>query len=247
VARHCPRFVHRRHAPGSLALRAGYICSFEDCGKPTAGPSEESSKAVTIIGEAAHISGAASGKGSRRYLAAMTSEERSSIDNAIWLCPDHARQIDRDEVSYTIQALRAMKLAHETLQAIAVRTGANRELGKGLLAIGPDVVCMGDIENVSAGSWTLSLKHFVIGGAHELVAFIDHFAGVAAQDREGWSRLAGTTKRAFACPDFLQSGTRRGQLCAAFFTESRMQFGGPPSSTGDPGSVYTNCETAIAR
>jgi hypothetical protein len=50
---------------------------------------------------------------------------------------------------------------------------------------------------------------------------------------------------AFAPPDFLQCGTRRGQSCAAFFTESRMQFGGPPSSTGNPGSVYTNCETAL--
>jgi hypothetical protein len=26
-----------------------------------------------------------------------------------------------------------------------------------------------------------------------------------------------------------------------------MQFCGPPSSTGNPGSVYTNCETAVAR
>jgi hypothetical protein len=29
------------------------------------------------------------------------------------------------------------------------------------------------------------------------------------------------------CPDFLQRGTSRGQLCAAFFTKSRMQFGEP--------------------
>jgi hypothetical protein len=25
-----------------------------------------------------------------------------------------------------------------------------------------------------------------------------------------------------------------------------MQFGGPPSSTGNPGSVYTHCETALS-
>jgi hypothetical protein len=30
-----------------------------------------------------------------------------------------------------------------------------------------------------------------------------------------------------APPDFLQRGTSRGQLCATFFAESRMQFGGP--------------------
>jgi len=42
--------------------------------------------------------------------------------------------------------------------------------------------------------------------------------------------------RAPLCPDFLQRGTSRGQLCAAFFTESRMQFGDPIKlSTGNPG------------
>jgi hypothetical protein len=127
----------RESTKRALALRAGYLCSFEGCGKSTAGLSEESSKGVTMIGEAAHISGAASGKGSRRYVETMTSEARRSIDNAIWLCPDHASLIDRDEVKYKIETLRAMKLAPETLQAIAVRTGANCKLGAGLLAIGP--------------------------------------------------------------------------------------------------------------
>ena len=37
--------------------------------------------------------------------------------------------------------------------------------------------------------------------------------------------IAQDTARAPLCPDFLQRGTSRGQLCAAFFTESRMQFG----------------------
>jgi hypothetical protein len=46
-------------------------------------------------------------------------------------------------------------------------------------------------------------------------------------------------------PDSL-SAVLVGQLCAAFFPESRMQFCGPPSPTGNPGSVYTGCETALA-
>jgi hypothetical protein len=37
-----------------------------------------------MIGVAAHIYGAASGRGSRRYLASMTPEQRSDITNAIW-------------------------------------------------------------------------------------------------------------------------------------------------------------------
>lgn len=106
-----------------------------------------------------------------------------------------------------------MKLAHETLQAIVVRTGANRKLGKGLLAIGPDVVCMGNIENVSAGSWTLSLKHFVIGGAHELVAFIDHFAGAAAQDRYILSKELGDGRQLSQAPSLTKQDDGYSLLC----------------------------------
>jgi hypothetical protein len=39
--------------------------------------------------------------------------------------------------------------------------------------------------------------------------------------------IAQDTARDPLCPDFLQCGTSRGQLCTAFFTESRMQFGDP--------------------
>ncbi len=37
--------------------------------------------------------------GGRRFLASMTPEQRSHIDNAIWLCDSHAKLIDRDEVA----------------------------------------------------------------------------------------------------------------------------------------------------
>jgi hypothetical protein len=123
--------------------------------------SEESSEAVTPIGKAAHICGAASGPGSRRYDASMTPEERASIDNAIWLCADHADLIDRDEVTYSVETLRAVKREHAASCAKGVRLGKSHDLGAGLLAIGPDRICTGDIQNVSAASWTLHLKHFV--------------------------------------------------------------------------------------
>lgn len=47
----------------AVATRAGWYCSFEGCGRATVGPSDESSEAVTMVGQAAHISGAASGPG----------------------------------------------------------------------------------------------------------------------------------------------------------------------------------------
>ncbi len=50
----------------ALAARAGWCCSLTGCGKLTVGPSEEAPEAVTLIGKAAHICGAAGGPGRRQ-------------------------------------------------------------------------------------------------------------------------------------------------------------------------------------
>lgn len=167
----------------AVAARAGWHCSFTGCAKPTVGPSEESSEAVTKIGEAAHICGAAPGRGSRRYDASMTAEARADINNAIWLCADHAKLIDRDEVTYSAETLRAMKREHEASCAKGIRLGKSDDLGAGLLAVGPDIVCTGDIQKIEAASWILHLKHFLIGDVHKVISFIDGFAKAAAEDK----------------------------------------------------------------
>ena len=172
----------RERTKHALALRAGYLCSFDGCGRPTVGPSEESTESVTLIGKAAHISAAASGRGSRRYRSEMTTEQRKHIDNAIWLCSDHADLIDRDEVKYTIEALLEMKHLHEAAQANAVQARTNQRLGTALLAVGPDVVCLGDLESIGPVHWTLRLRHFVLGDVHQLVAFIGRFAALHLED-----------------------------------------------------------------
>src|SRR3954463_15853888 len=104
----------------TVAARAGWHCSM--CQKLTVGPSEEAPDAVTKIGKAAHIAAAASGLGARRYDASMTPEERAGIGNAIWLCSDHADLIDRDEVTYPVARLHAIKRDHEQSIARAVLT-----------------------------------------------------------------------------------------------------------------------------
>lgn len=167
----------------AVAMRAGWRCSFTGCESPTVGPSEESTEAAAMIGKAAHICGAASGQGSRRYDATMTPEERASIDNAIWLCANHADLIDRDEVTYSVEMLRAMKREHEVSCAKAMCSGATQDLSAGLLAIGPDIVCTGDIQRISVDSWALRLKHFVVGDMHKVVSYIDRFAKTAIEDR----------------------------------------------------------------
>lgn len=93
-----------------LANRVGFRCSKPDCRALTAGPSAERSDARTNVGVAAHITAAS--PGGPRYDATLTSEERRSLDNGIWLCQTHGKQVD-DDVSFTVDILRAWKRSAE--------------------------------------------------------------------------------------------------------------------------------------
>lgn len=182
----------------AVAARAGWHCSFDGCPKLTVGPSDESSAAVTNIGVAAHMSAAA--PGGRRYVAKMSKEERAGIDNAIWLCADHATFIDRDEQTYTIEALRAMKRRHEATCERAVRTGSHPDLGSGLLAVGPSAVFSGEIVDVSAEAWTLKVRHFLVGDIQALIAFIDGFAKAGSATRYVLSNQIGDGRTLSSAP-----------------------------------------------
>jgi hypothetical protein len=101
----------------TLRRRVGDRCSKPGCRCPTSGPNEHPDLA-TNIGEAAHITSAA--PGGPRYDATLTSEQRCSIANAIWLCKNHAREIDVDPMRYPARMLRewredAERYARETL------------------------------------------------------------------------------------------------------------------------------------
>jgi hypothetical protein len=95
-----------------LAKRAGYLCSNPLCRVLTMGPSLESTSDVACVGIAAHIVGAS--LEGPRFDASMTNEQRSSIDNGIWLCATHATLIDRDLARFTMQVLHGWKTQHET-------------------------------------------------------------------------------------------------------------------------------------
>ena len=98
-----------------LAKRVAYRCSNPKCRKPTIGPKENNYGTVNI-GEAAHICAASTG--GARYDKDMTSEERSSVNNGIWLCRNCAALIDRDEKYYTVELLRVWKQLAE-IKALA--------------------------------------------------------------------------------------------------------------------------------
>lgn len=90
----------------NLARRAGFLCSNPDCRKLTVGSNKDGNKA-TLIGIAAHITAAS--EGGPRYDNSITNEERSSIDNGIWLCSNCASLIDRDPHIYNDELLRRWK------------------------------------------------------------------------------------------------------------------------------------------
>ncbi len=107
-----------------LAARAGYLCSFPECDHSTSGPGAESPHSTVNIGEACHIRAAASGPGARRYDPSMTSGERRAIDNGIWMCRTHAKLIDSDEATYTVELLLRWKRQAAARAGHGVRGGS---------------------------------------------------------------------------------------------------------------------------
>lgn len=200
-----------RKTKNAVAARAGWHCTLEGCNKPTVGPSDEAPDAVAIIGIAAHICAAA--PGGRRYDASMTPDERSGFDNAIWLCADHATLIDRDEVTYTADLLRGMKRKHEAARTLAMRVGSSANLA-GLVALGGDVVFTGELINVEAATWTVSLKHFLIGDVQQIISFIDAFAGQRRENNFVLSNELGDGRVLVAAPSLKKQADGYVLICA---------------------------------
>ena len=97
-----------------VAKRAGYKCSYPNCGKLTIGPDKDPSKTVDT-GIAAHIySAALTGKGPRGT-GDLSKSELESPENCIWLCAHHASLIDkRQGEHYPAELLHSFKTLHET-------------------------------------------------------------------------------------------------------------------------------------
>jgi hypothetical protein len=89
-----------------LGMRVGYRCSHPECGVATIGAGSGTAGVVSV-GVAAHI--AAASPGGPRYDPSKTSAERASVENGIWLCQIHAREIDVDPEAYSGDLLRSWK------------------------------------------------------------------------------------------------------------------------------------------
>lgn len=100
-----------------LANRVDRKCSNPSCRKLTCGANTDPDK-ITNIGVASHICAAA--KGGPRYDESMTTEERKSFDNGIWLCQSCSKLIDTDTARYTKEVLLRWKKIAEELAILEV-------------------------------------------------------------------------------------------------------------------------------
>lgn len=94
----------------TLSKRVGMRCSNPGCRLPTSDPRDEPLKTVNI-GVASHIT-AASPRGPR-YDPNITSDERRSIENGIWLCQSCSKLIDSDPSRFTVKKLHEWKFIAE--------------------------------------------------------------------------------------------------------------------------------------
>lgn len=106
-----------------LAERAGHLCSNPDCRKSTIGPALDEARS-TIIGVAAHITAAA--EGGPRFDRTLSTDERASITNGIWLCHNCHTLIDKDVDRYDVDVLKEWKSGATQRAFDAISTGTAR-------------------------------------------------------------------------------------------------------------------------
>lgn len=164
-----------------IAGRVGYRCSNPHCRKPTNGPRVDSDQ-VLNIGVAAHITAAS--PGGPRFDESLSVEQRSSIENAIWLCQSCGALVDRDLDRFTVDILRDWKRQAENAASVELAAGTEfrpiaaselrQELTVGELvavrALSEELGCNVTTNvNVPAGDGWLNLHAAVVRG-EDLVA-----------------------------------------------------------------------------
>jgi hypothetical protein len=103
----------------TLSRRTGFLCSNPDCRRLTVGSHDNDDKS-TLLGVAAHITAASTG--GPRYNSDLSSVERSSIKNAIWLCVNCSTLIDKDPNKFSTELLNKWKKDVEEESATALRS-----------------------------------------------------------------------------------------------------------------------------
>jgi hypothetical protein len=108
----------------ALAHRVGHLCSNPSCQASTGGPHHDPEKSINV-GVAAHITAAS--VGGPRFNPCISTGERGSASNGIWLCQTCAKLIDSDVVRYPAPLLREWKaIAEQEAERRIGQTNSNQ-------------------------------------------------------------------------------------------------------------------------
>ena len=107
-----------------LANRVGWKGSNPNCRKATRGAGIGKENIINI-GVASHITAAS--KGGPRYDENITSQERASAENGIWLCQSCSKLIDSDVNRYTIAKLKKWKEISEQMAVLDLEEATAEE------------------------------------------------------------------------------------------------------------------------
>jgi len=167
----------------NLALRVAHRCSYPNCPAITVGPGHASKDQVIKTGEAAHITAAS--PGGPRYDPSLSSEERRSFDNGIWMCSYHADLIDKDHENFAAQTLRLWKKQAELRAKRALEnTGKSSTTPPNtLIAITNKIIFYGIWKSVSDNVWTFIIGDFIEGDISDLKRFSINQSNVRQTDR----------------------------------------------------------------
>ena len=157
-----------------VAKRAAYICSNPDCRRVTLLPEEGDSTASVFIGVVAHVTAAR--PGAARYDESLSSEDRRSARNAIYLCANCATMIDKNNgADYPADLLARWTREHEewlrhyphlvTSEGVTVVAGEYYARGKGnvtAMDVRDTVIIKGGTRAVAEGEGTVTAVR--IGG-----------------------------------------------------------------------------------
>src|SRR5262245_36576188 len=169
-----------------LARRVAYRCSNPSCSRPTMGPDNTGSSWVNV-GVAAHITAAS--PGGPRFAPMLSSEERRSPLNGIWLCQTCSKLVDSDEARFSTDVLqnwkqRAELSAINALQATApqgARQVANLErVLEGHSNFVWDVAVTPDGRRVLSASNDSTVRMWDIASGNSLATFVGHDAFVCS-------------------------------------------------------------------
>lgn len=159
----------------TLGERAAWRCGFPGCETPTVGPSDSDDKKSIRLGEAAHITAAASE--GPRYDTRLGRDERRSVENGIYMCRHHARLIDADDASYSPQTLRLWKADIERLAGDALRRGHRTAVHQPstLVACGFNLVFHAHWAKGGGDEWQFDCSTFVRGDERALIDYIENY------------------------------------------------------------------------